>query len=129
MNIVYFDGVCNLCNTFVDFLITRDSKRRMKFTALQGQTATDRLPQALRESLSSVVFEDSKGTMYVHSAAALRAIAALGGVYRIALGFLLMPAPLRDLVYKTIARRRYVWFGKRDTCRLPTPDERRQFLN
>jgi predicted DCC family thiol-disulfide oxidoreductase YuxK len=126
---LYFDGVCNLCNHFVDFLITRDVTGHLKFASLQGETARSRLPNGMVSGLSSVVFEDAKGQIYTRSAAALRAIAELGGSYRAILIFLGVPALLRDWLYDFIATRRYSWFGKRETCRLPTAAERARFLD
>ena len=127
MRIVYFDGVCNLCNGFVDFLMRHDRNRILRLASLQGSTARERLPLPYREGLETVVFEE-EGRLYVRSAAAVRAVAALGGSYRLSLGFLAVPRPIRDWVYAFVARRRYVWFGKRDTCRLPSEQEKIHFL-
>lgn len=128
MRVVYFDGVCNLCNSFVDFLIRRDPEHLLKFAPLQGETAAQRLPAELRESLGTVVFEDADGRFYVRSAAALRAIASLGGALSAARALLVVPPSVRDAIYRVVASNRYKWFGQRDTCRLPTAEERAQFL-
>lgn len=126
--IVYFDGVCNVCNTFVDFLIRRDHKRILKYAPLQGETAKKRVPAELISSLSTVVLEDEHGVLSTESTAAIKTIASLGGVYALISVFLILPKFLRDWVYRWVADHRYLWFGKRDTCRLPTPEERAQFL-
>lgn len=125
--VVYFDGVCNLCNAFVDWLMRRDHKRKLYFSSLQSETARTRLPVGMADSLSSVVFE-SGGKVYRRSEAALRVMAALGGVHSLWLGFLIVPGFIRDPIYGFIARNRYRWFGQRDTCRLPSPEEKSRFL-
>jgi len=125
--IVYFDGVCNVCNAFIDFLIRRDHKRILKYSPLQGEAAKVRLPADLVSSLSTLVLEDEQGVS-TQSTAAIKTIASLGGVYGLMSVFLIVPRFLRDWVYRWIADHRYLWFGKRDTCRLPTPEERAQFL-
>lgn len=128
MAILYFDGHCNLCNWIVDFFIRKDTHRRLKFAALQGRTAAERLPKEWRESLPSVVLEH-EGQFYTESTAALRATALLGGVFSIARMLLIVPKFVRDPVYRLIATNRYRLFGRRETCRLPTPEERAQFLD
>jgi predicted DCC family thiol-disulfide oxidoreductase YuxK len=126
--IVYFDGYCNLCNGFVDFLIRRDHQRRLKFASLQGSTAKQRLPASLSEDLFSVVCEID-GKISVQSSAAIYALSSLGGGYRLLRGLLWVPRFIRDSIYAVVAAHRYSWFGRRDTCRLPTPEERQQFLD
>jgi predicted DCC family thiol-disulfide oxidoreductase YuxK len=128
MAVIFFDGHCNLCNRFVDFLISRDRKHRLKFAPLQGLTAATRLAPEYREKLGTVVLEKD-GRAYVRSTAAILAVAELGGRYRLAKVFLIIPKLLRDLVYRYIAKNRYLWFGRRDTCRVPTEQERAQFLD
>lgn len=125
--IVYFDGVCNVCNAFIDFLIRHDRKRSLKYSPLQGETAKGRIPVDLISNLSTIVLEDG-GVISTQSTAAIKTIASLGGVYSLMSVFLIVPKFLRDWVYRWIADHRYLWFGKRDTCRLPTPEERAQFL-
>lgn len=127
-SVVFFDGVCNLCNGFVDFLIRRDPNDRLRFAPLQGETAKKLVPAAWREELSSVVLWQD-GRCSRESAAAVRALATLGGVWKLALVFLVVPALLRDFIYRGIARNRYRWFGQRETCRLPSPEERERFLD
>lgn len=127
--IVYFDGVCNLCNHFVNFLISNDPKGYLQFASLQGQTARQRLPVECTSGLGSVVFESSSGQIFTHSTAALKAIAELGGLFRALLIFIIIPKLLRDRIYNFIAAHRYDWFGQRETCRLPTPEERSRFLD
>lgn len=126
-SVLFFDGVCNLCNRTVDFLIRRDKKHVLRFAPLQGSSAQRMLKADLIEALPSVVFLDKDG-VYQRSTAVLRAVAKLGGLWPAAKVLLIIPRPVRDAVYNWIARNRYKWFGKRDTCRLPTPQERAMFL-
>ena len=125
--IIYFDGHCNLCNRFVDFLISRDAKHILRFAPLQGSTAERHLPQEYRERLGTVVLERD-GRFYVRSTAAILAVVELGGIYRLMKVFLLVPRFIRDAVYRYVAKNRYLWFGRRDTCRLPNPEEQAQFF-
>ena len=129
MKVVYFDGYCNVCNRFVDFLLRRDPRGVLTFSSLQGKYAAVRLPPALTTSeLNTMAFHDGD-VLYVESSAAIRAIAALGGVWSLMKVFLIVPSFLRDMVYRWVANHRYLWFGKRETCRLATSTERARFLD
>jgi predicted DCC family thiol-disulfide oxidoreductase YuxK len=127
VRIVYFDGHCNVCNAFIDFLIRRDSRGRLCYAPLQGETARTRLPSTLVTAMSTMALEEN-GAVTVESTAAIRTIAVLGGPYLLMKLFLLVPRFLRDGVYRWIAKHRYLWWGRRDTCRVPTPEERTRFL-
>jgi len=125
---VYFDGYCGLCDRFVSLLVSRDARRRLRFAPLQGETAAQRLGTlAAEQAPETVVFEDHAG-LHFRSTAILRAAAALGGPWRSARLLEVVPRPLRDLVYDWVARHRFRWFGRRESCRLPTPAERDAFL-
>jgi predicted DCC family thiol-disulfide oxidoreductase YuxK len=127
-SIVFFDGVCNLCNGFVDFLVRRDRWRTLRFASLQGKTSLELLgPEAGRELASVVLYQD--GEVLKESDAALRILELLGGPWRAVALFRIFPRFLRDWLYRLIARNRYRLFGKRETCRLPSPDERALFLD
>ncbi|MDX2064409.1 MAG: DCC1-like thiol-disulfide oxidoreductase family protein [Fimbriimonadaceae bacterium] len=127
--ILFFDGVCNLCNGAIDFVMRRDRSRTIRFASLQGETARTVLPAELREGgLDSMVLWEG-GERYVRSEAALRVMARIGGVpAAIAAIGRVVPRGLRDAVYRTIAANRYRWFGQRDTCRVPQPEERERLL-
>jgi predicted DCC family thiol-disulfide oxidoreductase YuxK len=127
--VVLFDGVCGLCNRFVDFALRRDRAGRLRFAALQSPPGRALLAGAGLdpEALDSVVLVRG-GRVYRESAAALRVLAELGLPWSLAAAGLAVPAPLRDAVYRFVARRRYAWFGRRDGCRVPTPAERARFL-
>lgn len=130
MSTILFDGVCNLCNGFVHFVIARDPAARFRFAALTSPVATRVVRQAgvsLPLPDSIVVIEDGKA--YVRSAAALRIARGLRFPWPLMYGFILVPRSLRDRVYDFIAARRYRWFGQRDVCMIPTPELRRRFLD
>lgn len=129
--VVLFDGVCNLCNGIVRFVIARDPPPgRMRFAALQSEAGQrllrrHRLPVAELESF--VLVEGDRA--WRRSTAALRVLRLLGFPWALLWGLAVVPAPLRDAVYGWFARRRYRWFGKRDACMRPTPDVRARFLD
>ncbi|MBL7990885.1 MAG: DUF393 domain-containing protein [Candidatus Kapabacteria bacterium] len=128
--IVFFDGVCNLCNGAVNWLIDRDTHHHLYFAPLQGETfATMREDKNISPDDLSTIVLWSEGRFTTHSEAVLRTCAALGGVWRLAVVGLIVPAFLRDGVYRFIARHRYRWFGKADACRVPTPELAKKFLN
>src|SRR3954467_7148331 len=111
--IIFFDGVCHLCNGFVDFLIRVDRKRVLKFAPLQGTTATQYLSAQDRASLESVIVL-ADGKTYYRSRAILRAFAKLGGIYSLVSVFRVIPVSWADMVYQKVAVNRYRWFGQRD---------------
>lgn len=120
-----FDGECGLCNGFVDFLLARDRDHRLRFGALQGETGARWAAQV--NGGDSVIVVDGDH-VYLRSTGALVALARLGGLWRAAAMLRFVPPPLRDLVYAIVARNRYRWFGKRASCRVPTPAERMRFV-
>lgn len=128
--LVFFDGVCNLCNGAVNFIIDHDPARYFRFAPLQSEVAQDHLEESVESSsdLSTIVlYED--GHTYVRSTAALRIARRLSGPWSLLYLAVVVPRPLRDAVYNWIANYRYDWFGRRDQCRLPTPDLKDRFLD
>jgi predicted DCC family thiol-disulfide oxidoreductase YuxK len=128
-DVILFDGVCNLCNGAVNFIIDHDPKGKFKFAALQseyGQLELDRLGYDTQEFDSLVLL--SKGEVFIKSTAALKIANKLSGMYPMLYLFIIIPAPLRDWVYNIIAENRYKWWGKRDSCRMPTPELRQRFM-
>ncbi len=131
---ILFDGVCNLCNGFVQFVIRHDPPGRFRFAALQsaeGQAllaaAGSPLTAAAIASPESVLLLED-GRLYSHSAAVLRIARGLGWPWRLAgVGWLLPPA-WRDALYRFVARHRYRWFGRQESCMLPTPALRARFV-
>lgn len=126
--VIYFDGFCGLCNGFVDFVLSRDKARRFRFAPLQGSTAKARFGDPGDVDPTTIVLEED-GRTFERSTAALRIISGLGGGWSIVSVLGLVPRFLRDAVYDWVARHRYGWFGKRDSCRLPSPEERAVFLD
>jgi predicted DCC family thiol-disulfide oxidoreductase YuxK len=124
-----FDGICHLCNGFVDFVIARDPAAHFRFASLQSDAARRVLSDVNAEHPlpdSFVLVED--GRLFMRSDAALRIARRLGVPWSLAYGLTVLPRPLRDWAYDIVARNRYHWFGKRETCRVPTPGLRRRFL-
>jgi predicted DCC family thiol-disulfide oxidoreductase YuxK len=127
--IIFFDGVCNLCNSTVDFLISRDTKRHFRYASLQsdaGQAMLRKHNLPTSEFGSFLYLDGDK--LHTKSSGALRVALKLGGFWTLMGIFLIVPPFIRNAVYDLIAKHRYRWFGKRETCRLPTPEERTLFL-
>jgi predicted DCC family thiol-disulfide oxidoreductase YuxK len=127
-SIVFFDGVCNFCNSTVNWLLVRNTRRNLLFSSLQGQRAKELLPREMIEELSSIVYY-RKGRCHIKSTAVLLIFFDMAWYGFIVLPFFLVPTFLRDAVYNWIARNRYRWFGKRESCRVPSPRERNRFLD
>ncbi len=128
--IILFDGVCNLCDHSVQFIIQRDHQRRFKFAALQsvaGQRLLREQGLPTEEFRSIVLLEGGK--LWQKSSAALRIARRLSGLWPLLYLLILVPAPIRDFIYDCIATRRYRWFGKKETCLIPTPELRSRFLS
>lgn len=127
--IILFDGICNFCNYWVNFALKRDKKNQLFFTTLQGETAKEILPEfgLSATHITSVIFIDN-GTAYTQSSAAIRICRYLGGGWSLFYVFIIMPKFVRDPLYNIIARNRYRWFGKKDTCMVPAPETRNRFL-
>lgn len=127
--IIFYDGLCGFCDGTVQWLLWFDrGQRKLKFAPLQGTTAQERLPAELTQDLRSLVLVDDAGR-WRFSTSVVRILWHLGGLCGIAGGLLwLIPRPLRDAAYHLVARNRYQWFGRREACRLPSPEERACFL-
>ena len=126
--IIFFDGVCGLCNASVDRALRWDRREVFRFAPLQGETAARLLPLEDVRQLDSVALK-ADGRTYRKSSAAVRILWRLGLPARFAGTVLwLIPRPIRDWGYDVIAGNRYRWFGKKETCRIPTPEERSRFL-
>lgn len=126
--LIYYDGLCGLCDRFVRFVLARDRRKCFRFAPLQGETARVRLPHLANPETSSTVILEDEGQFRIRSDAALAILAALGGGWRSAALLRVIPRPIRDAVYDWIARHRSRWFGRREECRIPGPDERERFL-
>lgn len=127
--ILLFDGVCNLCNATVQFVIRRDKDGRFRFAALQSDIGRDLLQKFEindREIDSVVLIAD--GSAYVRSDAALLIAKKLGGFWALFYVFRGVPTRWRDRIYDWIARNRYRWFGRKEYCMVPTPELKERFL-
>ncbi|MDC1221691.1 thiol-disulfide oxidoreductase DCC family protein [Salibacteraceae bacterium] len=128
-NVILFDGVCNLCNGFVQFLIKQDSKGSFKFASLQSQSAQDLL---LTENMSADRFDSvvyiSGGEVWQKSAAVLRILNDVGGLWKMFYVLIIIPRIISDAVYDFVATNRYRMFGKRQECMVPTDELRSRFL-
>lgn len=127
--IIFFDGVCNLCNRSVQFVIKRDKEARFRFASLQSAAGQEMLQQfrlAQNDFNSFLLFEGGK--LYTRSTAALRVVSQLRG-WKWARIFQWVPPLLRNGIYNLVARNRYKWFGKRDECMVPTPELKSRFLD
>lgn len=123
--IVFFDGICVLCNGFVDFLLSRELPENLKFASLQGETARQVFPKP--PELASILFYD-RGTVYSHSTAVLKILQNLPGNWKVLAVFLVIPASLRDWIYNGVAKRRYRWFGTREVCRMSSQGDGQRIL-
>ncbi|MBP9854057.1 MAG: DUF393 domain-containing protein [Candidatus Omnitrophica bacterium] len=127
--IIFFDGVCGLCNTFVDWIIRRDSKNIFLFAPLQGQTAKEKIGQLPQNTDDwNIIYFNQNNELKYASTAVLDILYDLGGGWKLFSVFSIVPVLFRDWIYRFIARRRYRWFKKRNTCRIPTGDEQKKFL-
>ena len=128
-SIILFDGVCNLCNGSVNFIIDRDKKNKFRFASLQSAQGRELLgsfgfPTDRYESI--ILIQD--GVLRKKSTAILHICKQLSGLWPLFFGFILLPAFIRDFLYDIVAKNRYRWFGKLESCRVPTPELRKRFL-
>ena len=128
-SIILFDGVCNLCNGAVNFVIKRDPRNVFKFTPLQEKQGVLLLKKHAVDArkLDSIVLIEN-GNVYIKSSAALRIAKKLSGLWPLFFVLLIIPSFIRDGVYDFIAKNRYKWFGKKEQCMIPTPGLREKFL-
>jgi predicted DCC family thiol-disulfide oxidoreductase YuxK len=127
--IVLFDGVCNFCNSSVNFIIERDKAGYFKFAPLQSVTGEELIAKhgIDREKTDSILLVEG-GEVFLYSSAALRIAKRMDGIWSAAYWLILVPRPLRDLGYRLFAKNRYRLFGKQDACMIPTPEIRERFL-
>ena len=129
MATILFDGVCNLCNGFVTFVIARDPGAHFRFAALSSPAAGRVLADAgVQLPIPDTIVLVEDGVVYYRSDAPLRVARRLTFPWPLAYGFIVVPRFIRDRVYDFIAARRYRWFGRRDVCMVPTPELQQRFL-
>lgn len=127
--IILFDGVCNMCNASVNYVMDHDPADHFRFASLQSEVGSALAAKHGIDTarLSTIVLIEG-GQAYIRSTAALRICRRLTGPMKLLWPLIILPAPLRDLGYRLIAKSRYRLFGKRDACRLPTEADRARFL-
>lgn len=126
--IILFDGVCNLCNSSVQFVIKHDKKEVFQFSSLQSDFGQQILEQNGLSGINlfSLILLD-KGNIYTQSTAVLRIAKKLGGFWSLLYAFIIVPKFLRNGIYNWIARNRYKWFGKQEACWVPTEELKKRF--
>jgi predicted DCC family thiol-disulfide oxidoreductase YuxK len=128
-SILLFDGHCSLCNGAVDFVLKRDTRKKLLLASIQGPAGQEvlkkyKLPPSYLDTLVLV----EEGKVYLGSTAALRVARLLGGGWPLFYGLIIIPKGIRDRIYQWISEHRYQWFGRRNTCRMPTANEHEHFL-
>lgn len=127
--IILFDGICNFCNSAVNFTIKRDKNKTIKFTPLQSEVGKALIKEyGFPENDMSSFLLIENGKLYNKSTAALKVCRHLKGLWPFCYVFIIVPAFIRNAVYDFIAKNRYKWFGQKEECMVPTPDVRARFL-
>ena len=128
--VLLFDGVCNVCNGFVQCVIKRDADGYYRVAALQSEVAQFLLEESgytgSKEISTVILVED--GRVFSHSDVGLKMVSRLGGLWPVLAIFQIIPKGIRDRIYNWVARNRYRWFGKQESCMIPTPDIQQRFL-
>ena len=128
--IILFDGLCNLCDASIQYIIKHDSRDVFRFAALQsevGQKILQHIGMDAKHIDSIVLYEPGVAYFY-KSAAAIEIAKELGGIFTMATLFRILPKMLRDRMYDHVARNRYKWYGKKESCVIPTPELQAKFL-
>lgn len=127
--IIFFDGVCNLCNSAVQFVVKHDKKKKFLFATLTsdaGKNAVKNIKVNLRKNESVIVYY--RGKYYTKSTAVLITLKLMGGMWQLLYPLILIPAFIRNAVYDVVGRNRYKWFGKKKECLIPSPDIIERFI-
>jgi len=128
--LIFFDGVCNLCNASINYVIKHDKKNSFLFAPLQSEAAKKFLSNYSvdQSEMDSIVLFDHKNGISTKSTAALRIAKGLSFPINLSVVFFIIPTSLRNIVYNYIAKNRYRWYGKREECMVPTPELSEKFL-
>ncbi len=129
--IILFDGVCNLCNRTVQFVIKHDKKDEFRFATLQGDMGKQLVKERHidTDTVDSIILIEPGVAYYTKSTAALKIGASFGGAWKLLNVLELIPSSISDIVYDFVARNRYKWYGKKDACMIPTPELKTKFLD
>jgi predicted DCC family thiol-disulfide oxidoreductase YuxK len=127
-NVIFFDGVCGLCNRFVDFVMGIDDNSEFLFSPLQGEFARKVLPSQYVTDMKSVVLLKNNKELYTQSNAVIEILEEVGGIWSLARVANILPQGILDKAYDMVAENRYDLFGKKEECRIPTADERSKFI-
>lgn len=125
--IIFFDGVCNLCNASIQFVIKRDVKGYFKFSALQSDLAKQYIPDLNSDDLDTIILLEN-GKLYKRSTAALRIAKKLNGLWSLMYVFVIVPPFIRNAIYNYIAKNRYKWWGRQEQCWMPTEGLKDRFV-
>jgi predicted DCC family thiol-disulfide oxidoreductase YuxK len=127
--LVLFDGVCNLCNGAVQFIIKNDKQGKILFASLQSETGQEISSHfgLKTENFDTFVFIENQKP-YTRSTGILYLVRYLDGIWKFLYFFIIIPLPIRNFIYNFIARNRYKWFGQKAQCMIPTPDLKARFL-
>jgi len=128
--IILFDGICNLCNGAVQFIIKNDKKDIFRFVALQSELGKEicNYIGIDQNKIDSIIFYNPGVVYYYKSSAVLEIAQDLGGIYSLITIFKILPEKLRNYIYDYIAKNRYKWYGKKESCMIPTPELKAKFL-
>lgn len=128
--IILFDGVCNLCNSSINYVIDKDKKDSFRFVSLQSDLGQEiqRHIGYTDTNLDTIILYIPGEAYYIKSTAAIKVMNEFGGFWKSMNSFLILPESIRDLAYNFVAKNRYKWYGKQDSCRIPTPELKAKFL-
>ena len=129
MNVILFDGVCNFCNGTINWILQHDKKNEFRFATLQstyGKQVVERFKLTSDYLDTVILIENEK--VYLRSQAILRIIKRIGGIYSILGIFSIVPAPILNFFYNIVAKYRYRWFGKRESCMVPDASIKQKFI-
>ncbi|WP_235855805.1 thiol-disulfide oxidoreductase DCC family protein [Flagellimonas aequoris] len=128
--IILFDGVCNLCNGSVQFVIKRDKKDVFRYAAIQSEVGEQLITERHIDTnqVDSIILIEPGVAYFTKSDAALEIAGELGGLWKLTSIFKWIPKSIRDVIYDFVARNRYKWFGKQESCMIPTPELKAKFL-
>ncbi|MBP2833553.1 DUF393 domain-containing protein [Aquimarina sp. U1-2] len=129
--IILFDGVCNLCDSAINFVIKHDKNDVFRYASLQSDIGKKLISERSIDSatIDSIILIDPKLAYYHKSTAALQITKQLSGIYPVFSVFLIVPKTIRDWVYDFVAKNRYKWFGKKESCMIPTPELKALFID